>query len=243
MAGSIFATKPEVVSVLDADPELGEGLRDDDLIEASRAARAYVHLLDPDPAPSLPGEPGDIGLLVLDGFITRAIVVEGRRFIEVLGRGDLLRPWEAGESLVTSETNFTVVEPTRVALLDGRFAAAIAPWPGIWTGLVARTMERSRSLAFHLAACHVRGVEQRLLIVLWHLADRWGRVTPDGVVLALRLTHDTIAEMIGARRPTVTLGLQALKSEGHVDRRGDGRYVLHGSPPEALHSLRAQTAG
>jgi CRP/FNR family transcriptional regulator, cyclic AMP receptor protein len=89
----------------------------------------------------------------------------------------------------------------------------------------------------------MRGVEQRLLVALWHMADRWGRVAPDGVVLDLRLTHETLASVVGARRPTVTLGLQHLAADGSVVRRADGRFVLRGDPPGHLEQLRAQTAG
>ena len=30
-------------------------------------------------------------------------------------------------------------------------------------------------------------------MLLWYLAERWGRVTPDGVIVPLRLTHETLA--------------------------------------------------
>ena len=69
-------------------------------------------------------------------------------------------------------------------------------------------------------------VEDRLLALFWHLADRWGRVLPDGVRIELPLTHETIGHLIGARRPTVTLGLSALRGEGLLRRQVDGAWLL-----------------
>lgn len=54
--------------------------------------------------------------------------------------------------------------------------------------------------------------------MLWHLADRWGRVTPDGVIVPLKLTHEALGRLVGAQRPTVTLALGELVASGRVTR-------------------------
>src|SRR5436305_1614520 len=169
----------ETVSVLVIDPDLAADLDPGEAEEARRSALARVVALEPGPASSMPGGPGDLGLLVLSGLLIRTVGIEDRRFAELLGPGDLLRPWDQSATLVPHESAFRVMEPTRVAVLDRRFAYTMAAWPPVLVALVARTMQRARSLAMHLAVCHMRGVEQRLLVALWHLADRWGRVALD----------------------------------------------------------------
>jgi hypothetical protein len=84
-------------------------------------------------------------------------------------------------------------------------------------------------------------VHDRVLVLLWHLAERFGRVTPDGVVVPLRLTHRMIARLVGARRPSVTTAIAALERTGTIERRGDGAIVLHDQPRAAL--LRAVRSG
>jgi CRP/FNR family cyclic AMP-dependent transcriptional regulator len=79
---------------------------------------------------------------------------------------------------------------------------------------------RPRWLSFHLAVCQIIGIEVRLLIVLWHFADRWGRVTPEGVMLPLPLSHGLLAGIVGSRRPTVSTALGSLRNRG---RRCHGR--------------------
>jgi hypothetical protein len=79
---------------------------------------------------------------------------------------------------------------------------------------------------------HLTRVDDRLLALLWCLAERWGRVVPGGVLVNLRLPHRTLAGMVGARRPSVTTALGQLIARGDIERRPDGGWILHGQPPE-----------
>jgi hypothetical protein len=67
-----------------------------------------------------------------------------------------------------------------------------------------------------LAIVHQARVDVRLHMLFWHLAARWGRVRADGVALPLRLTHSVLAELVAARRPTVTSALTDLARRGLV---------------------------
>jgi CRP/FNR family transcriptional regulator, cyclic AMP receptor protein len=81
------------------------------------------------------------------------------------------------------------------------------------------------------AIAHITRVDERLLALLWLLAERWGRVVPGGVLVSLRLPHRTLAGMVGARRPSVTTALGQLMARGAIERRQDGSWVLRGGPP------------
>ncbi len=173
-----------------------------------------------------------LGYLVLNGFITRQLSVLQRPATELLGRGDLLLPWEPDRTEpFRSGSRWDVLEPARVAMLDRRFTALLARWPEITVALTGRAVSRSRALALTLAITQVVGVELRLLAILWHIAERWGEHEDAGVVLPVHLTHTLLASLISARRPTVTRALSALTDEGRLSRRGDGVLVLHGAPP------------
>jgi CRP/FNR family cyclic AMP-dependent transcriptional regulator len=174
---------------------------------------------------------GAIGLLVLDGLLSRTIGFAGLESPELVGAGDLLRPWddERGTSLEFT-TQWRVLDRATVALLDARFARRMCRVPGVTSGLIERTIERSRWLSFQLAIAHVRRAEPRVLMLFWHLADRWGRVTPSGVVVPVRLTHATVARLICMRRPTVSATLVRLVRTGELARNEDGTWTLTGSP-------------
>jgi CRP-like cAMP-binding protein len=125
----------------------------------------------------------------------------------------------------------------RIAVLDRRAAARLARYPELTGRLVAKALERSRNLATAMAIAHHARVELRLHMLFWHLADRWGRVRPEGVSVPLRLTHAILADLVSARRPSVSTCLGELSRRGVVQR--DGReWLLRGDPPAELLQLQ-----
>ena len=159
-----------------------------------------------------------IGLLVLGGLLIRRVGVDGRFGAEILGEGDLLRPWQ-GEDVpppLPSTTGWRVLKPTRAAVLDAVVARRFAHYPELIGRLVGRTLERSRNLAVNMAIVHHPRVDTRLHMLFWHLAGRWGRVRGDGTLVPLRLTHSVLADLVAARRPTVSGALAELAERGLV---------------------------
>lgn len=232
-----LAPREDLVRVFAADPDLLRGL-DPSATELLRRRAAVPKVwVDAGPwQPSLDAEgmSGCFGFLVLEGLMIRSLEVEERTCPELIGAGDLLRPWDhVEESCVPSQSSWTALERTSLAVLDERFAAVVARWPTIMSGLLSRTVQRSRSLAFHLAIVHVRHAETRLRMLLWHLADRWGKVTPNGVHLPLALTHELLAHLVCMRRPTASTALQRMTRAGELERRADGTWLLTGDPPLA----------
>jgi CRP/FNR family transcriptional regulator, cyclic AMP receptor protein len=184
--------------------------------------------------------PGGIGLLVVRGLLIRRVGVEGGFGAELLGQGDLLRPWqgEGAQSTLSHTTGWRVLEPARIAVLDRHAAMRFARYPELTGRLVAKALERSRNLATAMAIVHHTRVEVRLQMLFWHLADRWGRVRPDGVLVPLGLTHSILADLISARRPSTSTGLAELGRHGLVERRSEG-WLLRGDPPSELLELQS----
>jgi CRP/FNR family transcriptional regulator, cyclic AMP receptor protein len=156
----------------------------------------------------------------------------------------VLRPWvRAGPTDASmAEVGWRVVRPLTLALLDRGFARRVARWPEIGARVGDRILLRARFLAFHLAVCHLVRIEDRVHIVLWHLADRWGRVTPDGILLAVPLTHSLLANVVGARRPSTTTAIGRLTQRGVLERRPGG-WLLRGEPPAGFEELHGQLTG
>lgn len=181
-----------------------------------------------------------IGLLVLNGLLIRRVGVDGRFGAELLGEGDVLRPWHGEDAPPTlpQTTGWRVLEDGRVAILDLRVAQRIGRYPELIGRLVGRGLERSRNLTVNMAIIHQRRIDIRLLMLFWHLAGRWGHVRTDGVVLRLRLTHTVLADIVGARRPTVSTALSELAAQGLL-RAVDDAWLLTGAPPGELLELGA----
>lgn len=187
---------------------------------------------------------GALGLLVLDGVLVRSIRPHGRDYPELLGAGDLLRPWDDESQISAADCPcaWRVLQPALVAVLDARFAANTTRWPSIMATLLARGASRSRDLALHLAISRIRQADKRLLMLFWHLADRWGRVTPDGVLLALPLTHELLGQLVNLHRPTASTALAQLTQAGEIARRPDRGWMLLGEPP-AHRAVRRPASG
>jgi len=237
-----------VAHVLEQDPELGERLNIEEFGLASQAAIARVETIASGQwdEPDEPGRYRDgFGLLVLEGVLARRVRLERFECTELLGQGDLLRPWTfdaAALSSIPSRVTWNVLEPVRMAVLDRRYATATARWPELTAALMDRIIQRARYLAFQLAVGHLVRVDSRLLVILWHYADRWGRMTKDGAVLTMPLTHGVLAGIIGARRPSVTTALGRLEQEGRLERRADGSWLMLGQPPRDFLHLRESSA-
>lgn len=178
--------------------------------------------------------PDGIGLLVLEGLLIRHVGVGGSFGAELLGEGDLLRPWqEPDKPMLPHAVGWRVLQPVRVAVLDREGARRLARYPELTGRLVAREVERSRTLAINMAIVGHARVHVRIHMLLWHFADRWGYARPEGTMLPLPLTHDVLAELVAARRPTVSTALARLANSELVYAKKEG-WLLSGEPPGAL---------
>ena len=232
------------VPLLQVDHELAERLSAATLAAAEPMALAATEWLDV--GEWHPRAPADeeralhLGLLVIDGFVARRVRVLDRPATELLGPGDLLLPWEPDRTEpFASGARWEVLEAARIAILDRRFSGLVARWPEITVALLGRAVSRSRSYALSLAISQLVGADLRILALLWHVAERWGSRESDGIALPVHLTHELIASLISAQRPTVTRALGHLLDDGRVTRRPDGLLAVHGEPPAQLRPLRS----
>jgi CRP-like cAMP-binding protein len=230
--------------LLEEAPWLGEGLSDEDSKAAKRAIVVPLSFHELGPL-EWAGPTPAVGMLIVKGRMARGLSVDAARAhgIEMLGDGDLLRPWtfRGATASVPSTAEWTVLSPVRAAILDLGYVRATMRWPRIGINLLDAAVERTRTLSYFLTARQVSHLEGRILLTLWHLGDRWGRVSPQGVVLELpNLTHEMIARMVAARRPSVTTAIRRLRELGVVEVQTRGHWILRGDPVEALAAITEQ---
>jgi CRP/FNR family transcriptional regulator, cyclic AMP receptor protein len=232
--------------LVDEDPDLFAGLPPRGQLEARARALASVIRLERGRWSADVGDLGDpdgcLGLLVLDGLLVHSVIVAHEPRSEIVGPGDVLRPWqlEAEIASVPFASEWQVVHGARLAVLDHRFLAFAARWPPLLAAIVERAVRRSHRLALQLAITDLRRVDERIVLFFWHLADRWGRMGPEGVSVPLPVTHDVLAQLVCAQRPTVTSALRRLTVDGRIRRRADKTWVLAPEPPPAHARVRAQ---
>lgn len=218
------------IRLLDYDPELGMTMRAERWAQARRTAQATLVEVPRGAYASealAGGRSPAYGVLLLDGLANRTVVLDGVVSAQLLGRGDLVRiGGDAAEALIDTAVHWIVLEPLAVALLDEQFLLTVRRWPEIVAGLFARLAAQEERRDVHRALSQLSRVEDRIHALLWLLAERWGHVTPEGVVVQLHLTHELIGQLVGAKRPTVSLALRALEERSSVRRRSDGGWLL-----------------
>ena len=232
----IAAAQPSLssaVALLDVDPDLGRLLSPDRLPEARRALvarRAQLRAGPWDGTNPAPSGSADVGLLVIDGLIAREVAMADSVSSNLLGPGDLIlrrRSDDPGQ-LLLAESRWAVLAPAQVAVLDRRVGMALCHYPEVNAMVADRLAEQMDRMAVGQAIGQLNGVDRRLLALFWQLAERWGRVAPQGILVPLALTHGVLGALVGARRPTVSTALGRLAREGQLRRQDDGTWLLSG---------------
>lgn len=177
----------------------------------------------------------ELGLLLLEGLVIRDVSIADARCGELIGPGTLLRADDdrGSDAPMRHDVGWRIVEPARLAVLDRRFLRVAAHWPALAAALVARASERAHDLGVMLSIHSLKRVDTRLLVFFWHLADRYGKVTADGVLIPRALTHRQLALLVGAQRPSVTSALGTLADRGQLRRDERGHWLLAGEQPNA----------
>lgn len=222
----------ESVNVLEEDSDLARKVPPPQFDRARRDAVARLLALEPggwSPADQAGTRPGALGLLVLHGVLVQSAAMAGRQGVELCGAGDLIRPLDRKrdlDAIVAPDVRWSALTPVRLAVLDARFTARMCSYPEVIGELCARLERRALTHALRFAIIQQPRLSERLRLLLWHLADRFGRVHAQGVALPLPLSHDLLAQLVGARRPSVSRALKQLEREQAVARRPDGSWWL-----------------
>jgi len=185
---------------------------------------------------TLLGEPGSFAAVVLEGMLFQRLRVGQRFALRLLGPGDILAVGGTLRSALLREAECRAATPSKLALLDQRVLSAARRWPRLMAGLQARIGQQSERLAVQLVICQLPRVEERLLALLWLLAESWGRATPAGTTVPRSFTHEALGELIGAKRSTVSLAFRELSQREAIIGQ-NGSWLLLESPPEPVGEL------
>jgi CRP/FNR family transcriptional regulator, cyclic AMP receptor protein len=231
-AAAARGTSARVLDVIDG---VAAGLDGPALAAAREHVTADVVTLSGERrAVALPLDRARHGLLVCSGFLLLETSFDGRAIAELVGPGDVLLAPRPDALSASCETSSRPIGPVRLALLDDAFELRAAPWPGILTALLRRAGERAVRSSAERAMLAVPNVELRIQLFLRTYAVQWGQVRDDGFLVPVAITHDALGLLIGARRPTVTTALSALRARGVLELQADRTWLLRPDDVPAL---------
>jgi CRP/FNR family cyclic AMP-dependent transcriptional regulator len=177
--------------------------------------------------------PTAFDFIIVDGIVLKQTSYAGRQALELQGPGDVLAPPLTPSRQIESPavSSYHAHGEVLLAVLEERFRMAARRWPGLSDVLHDHLARQTHRASMHLARLHLSRAEDRILTLFSDLAERFGRVTPDGIVIDIDLTHDLIGQMIASRRPTVSLALEQLSHARQLTRSAGGQWNLN---PSAL---------
>ena len=218
------------VRLLDVLPEIVATIPSEDLELAGRTLmmpRMIARDVDLAETLTRAGKDG-FDFLITGGVVFKETRLLNRAALELLGPGDVLGPPLTAIRQIESRavSRYQAHGAVTLAELGTRFRQAARRWPGLSDVLLDRLARQTHRASMHLAMLHLPRIEDRVIALFSDLAERFGQMTPEGAIIDLDLTHELIGRLVGSRRSTVTLALQALAADGTLDRRGDGRWVL-----------------
>jgi CRP-like cAMP-binding protein len=220
----------QTLRLLVVDPDLASTIQSSTRRRAAlRAVTAGDLALAPGQQPDrrLIESEGALGVIVLSGFLVREWSTGDHVSADLLGPDDVVHPW-GGEPMITMlrhSVSWTALTPTRLALLDREFFERSARWPEIAGALLERAGRLGQRLSLR-GALETFSVDARLLASFWLWASQWATVAGQGVVLRVPLSHERLARLIHARRPTVTSAMGRLRNMGLVTLRHDGAWLI-----------------
>ncbi|MGO9750299.1 MAG: Crp/Fnr family transcriptional regulator, partial [Solirubrobacteraceae bacterium] len=219
---------PSVSSIClsDADPSLARFLTPEERASAGDIPLPLLVIERGQEVGRALGDGRAFAALVLDGMLLQTLSLSGHHGIRLLGPGDLMSLVEPARSGLLSAGSCRSTVGTRLVLFEREILLAARRWPLLVAGLHARATEEANRLLAQMMICQMPRVDERVLSLLWLLAESWGQLTRAGMKLPVILTHGTIGGLIGARRPTVTLAIGELVDRGALLRQEGGGWLL-----------------
>jgi CRP/FNR family transcriptional regulator, cyclic AMP receptor protein len=202
--------------------------QDLDAESRARVERLTLPLVELDKGPcdlAASRHPGAIGppfgSIVASGLLVRNVAIGDRVSTHLYGPQDLIGLDEPADGSLPRGVELAALERSQLMLLDDRFLAVAQRWPRLMSRVLRTSATQLARSSDVLAIAQLPRVEERLLAMFWSLADRWGERRGDEVAVRLAVSHGTLGRLIGARRPTGSLGLRNLEEAGRLHREGD----------------------
>lgn len=162
------------------------------------------------------------GFLILSGGLMVNVQMSARTSTRLIGTRELVLLDGVETDSIPVRWEWSAASLTRLVLFDERLIEISKRWPSLLAAILQRAAQQTRNAVLQQAISQLPRVEERLLALFWSVADRDGVVRRDGIWVELEITHETLAHMVGAQRPTVSLGLTRLAETGMLTSEPGG---------------------
>lgn len=150
-----------------------------------------------------------------------------QRTVTLLTAGDVFPvAWVADKSSVCLYYYEALTDCTVLAVSKDEFNKAVQNDAALRDQVYANYLSHYIASTMHIYALEHSHAQDKLIYILQYLVARFGEKQPDGRHrIALRLSHQDIAEMVGITRETTAVELHRLKKKGYIDYQRFTYYV------------------
>lgn len=166
-----------------------------------------------------PDHPSDSLFLLKEGRVKISkLSAEGREVIlDFLEAGEIFGELALAGETVRTTTAETVEDSLVCIIPQESFARFLRGRPELALRMIKLMGLRRRELESRIEDLVFRSVSSRVAGLLLKLLEKHGEPFPGGVQIKVRLTHQEIAQLIGATRETVTEELNRLRQNRIID--------------------------
>ena len=224
------ARSAAAIDLLELEPELRRLMTPEQCAAAARFLLPVATLENDGDLAALVDQSDGFGALVLDGVLRQTVQIGAHQTLRLIGPGELVPLERELNWMPFARSRVLPADRARLVVLGNAFLVATRRWPWAVACLHDRMLEQSARLTKQIAICQLPRVQDRLIAMLRLLAESWGTVTTAGIRLQLSLSHETLGQLIGARRPTVTLAVKALAEQNCLIREDTGWLIIGEQP-------------
>ena len=136
--------------------------------------------------------------------------------LSLLRDGDIFGTMSAIRGGVSGAYAETLEDSYICSIRQGDFYNAVKEMPEIALRLIEIINQRLKQAEDRIEDLVFRNIPGRIAGILLKLAEQFGKDTPEGIQINFKITHQELADMVGATRETVTIILNDFKNDNLI---------------------------
>ena len=203
-----------------------EDLTENDLTRVS--ALVVTKVYPPDNLIVLAEDEGDTLFIIVRGQVKVSIMSEDGRevILSMLGPGDFFGEMSLLDGKPRSATVTAVVETELISLRRSEFLRLLEQVPEIALKLLAGLTARLRQADRKIESLALMDVSGRIAAAILQMSEEIGQETPHSIVIRNRPTHQSLANMAGTTRETVSRVLKRFEHQKYIETDGRDLVIL-----------------
>ncbi|MGB0909106.1 MAG: Crp/Fnr family transcriptional regulator [Nitrospirales bacterium] len=179
----------------------------------------------------LPGDRRRLVYLLKKGHIKLCrISPQGKSLtVALLEPGEIFGEIEALDNRPTASVaeSLNALEPVTVCEIEHKdYVRYLHQFPEIAIKVLMLVGARARQMEARMEDLAFKSVSSRLANLFIELSEKYGQESPDGFRISVRLTHQNLADLVGANRETVTSFLSEFRREGLITQNKGYFFIL-----------------